>query len=65
MKDTNRLIDIQIEINGVAQVLYGLALQFDDECDTLSPEHMKESLMSIAKHLERIYDDLSGSERKM
>lgn len=65
MKDTNRLIDIQIEINGVAQVLYGLALQFDDECDTLSPEHMKESLMSIAKHLERIYDDLSESERKM
>ena len=54
----NRLIDIQIEINGVAQVLYGLSLQFDDECDTLSPEHMKESLMSIAKHLERIYDDL-------
>lgn len=65
MKDTNRLPDIQIKINGIAQTLYGLALQFNGECDTLPPEHMKDALIGTARHLERIYSDLVEFEKEI
>lgn len=53
------LFDLSVEIKGVALILSGLGNQLDNnKTDTLNPDSLKESLLGVCVHLERISEDL-------
>lgn len=59
MKDIN---DCAAELIGLSMVLTGLSNQLDNsKTDTLNSDSLGMALFAIAKHLDRIADDLGGA----
>lgn len=53
--------DLSAEVAGIAMIIVGLGNQLDNnKTDTLRPCVMREALLGVQTHLERIADDLES-----
>lgn len=58
MNEKRDLFDLSTEIRGVAMTITGLGNQLDTNSDSLTAVAMKEALLGVCVHLERISEDL-------
>lgn len=53
------LYDLSVELTGISMIISGLSNQLDSrECDTLTPEALDSAMLGLARHIDRIAEDL-------
>lgn len=53
------LYDLSVELTGISMIISGLSNQLDSrECDSLNPEALDSVMLGLARHIDRIAEDL-------